>query len=504
MPHDNNTHGAGAHGAPAQAAAATAQAARPARPWPLAAAALLLAAAFVAGAVGTTQAVTRFIGDSVHIIDTAGVAARIVEDYDGAEGIYPGAEVDKAVNVTNTGEADILVRVRVEKRWGGPAPEPASAPAAASPAPAEALPTDSIAIHYNDTMWLYDEADGYFYYRGVLAPGQTTSEPLFTGFSVDPALGNEYQGLSGFITVRMECVQAAGGGASAWGKTHESLGIPEWLPGGREALPARSTFMGGAPADFVFTPEGTDLFGNFKRLMPGETRTQAIEVANAYTRGVEVFLRAEDIAQGADPRLAAAADDGAAAGDGSGPAGDGTPDGSDGAALALLAPSAFTEGQLALIDRLLREHVAVVVTASDGATVYDGPVWGRPDADEPNPHAMRNDISLGFFAPGEERALNVSLQVDPALGNEYQDLMGLIHWVWTAELQEDPPPPPPPPPPPDDPPPPPPAPPEQPKPAPKTGDTAGLVLWASLTALSGAALLLLAVRSRRALPKRPE
>ena len=471
---------------------AVAQAARAARPLPLMLAALLLAAAFVAGAVGTTQAVIRFIGESVHIIDTAGVAARIVEDYDEARGIYPGATVDKVVNVTNTGEADVLVRARAEKRWGTPAgglsleaftggPAATSAP----PVSLAALPTDNITIHYNETMWLFDPADGWFYYKGVLAPGQTTSEPLFASFTVDAGLGNEYQGLEAFITVRMECVQAAGGGIALWGKELSSLGILSYASQLGQLSVTRSTFVGETPVDFVFDPVGTDLFANFKRLMPGETRSQAIEVANAYTREVEIFLRAEDIAQGVDPRALAALDTGAA-----------MPAVPGGEAVSPL----FDTAALELIDRLLREHVVIVVTDASGATVYDGPVWGRPDADEPNPHAMRNDISLGAFAPGEMRTLTVQLQVDPTLGNEYQDLMGLIHWVWTAELQEEPPPPPPPAEPPAEPP----VVPVAPPAAPKTGDVTGIVLWASLMVLSGAALLFLAVYSRRVSSKRPE
>jgi uncharacterized protein YxeA len=46
---------------------------------------------------------------------------------------------------------------------------------------------------------------------------------------------------------------------------------------------------------------------------------------------------------------------------------------------------------------------------------------------------MRNDISLGVFAPGQSKNLTIQLQLDPAMGNEYQGLMGLIKWVWSAQ-----------------------------------------------------------------------
>jgi len=46
---------------------------------------------------------------------------------------------------------------------------------------------------------------------------------------------------------------------------------------------------------------------------------------------------------------------------------------------------------------------------------------------------MRNDISLGVFKTGESKKLTVQLMLDPDMGNEYQNLLGLIKWVWSAE-----------------------------------------------------------------------
>ncbi|MDR2715353.1 MAG: hypothetical protein LBB46_01215 [Coriobacteriaceae bacterium] len=453
-----------------------------------------LLALFIASALGTTMAVVKFVGESVHIIDTLGIKGRIVEEYDRAYNAYPGATVDKVVNVMNTGESDIVVRVKVEKLWGEAVQDanlntskgsPATDAAAGLSAP---YPTDNITISYNDTWWLYDETDGYFYYKGVLRPGETTVEPLFESFTIDAGLGNEFQGLDAFITVKMECVQAGGNGISMWGKTLEYLGVPSYVS--TLALPqtAHSTFVGGVGGgpDFVFNPDNTDLFANFKSLLPGETRAQLIEVKNAFDKTVEIFLRAEDIVQGLDSN---------------GVPGTMTP-GSPG----------YDEETLARINRLLREFATVVVTDEAGRVIYDGPIWGEPYRDASYPDAMRHDISLGFFGPDEMRKLNIQLQLDPSMGNEYQNLLGLIKWIWTAELMEDPPAPPEPPEPPEPPTPPvtpeppdPPEPPVTPEPptppatpaAPKTGDTTNLVLWASLMLLSGLALCWVVMRSHK-------
>ncbi|MCL1797177.1 MAG: hypothetical protein FWG24_02475 [Eggerthellaceae bacterium] len=426
-----------------------------------------LAILFVVSGIGTTFAAVKYIGESVHVIDTAGVNARIVEEYVGAKDVFPGATVDKVVNVQNTGTSDAVVRVKIEKSWGEPlqGTNQALAP----------LPTDNITIVYNDEYWRYDANDGYFYYLGVLKPGESTLEPLFRSFSIASDIGNEYQGLEAFITVKMECVQAAGDGPSLWGKTLEYLGAPTYVSDPGTPIVARSTFTGGEP-NFVFHPENSDLFANFKNLVPGETRSQTIEVANAFDREVEIFLRAENIEQiSNDPET------------------------------------------LARINKLLQEYVSIIVTDESGRVIYDGPIWGNPYGDASNPESMRYDISLGMFAPEELKRLNVQMRVDPSMGNEYQDLLGLIKWIWTAELADDPPPPPPPeepPPPPEEQPPPeepsaveppvvePPAKvsPKTPPPtvAPKTGDTTTIWLWGCLMAVSGLTLgLVLLFQKRR-------
>ena len=347
---------------------------------------ILLAALFIFSSVQTTFAVNKVVTASEHVISMAGVKARLVEQYQQGTTVYPGSSVDKTVNVKNTGNSDVIVRVKVEKAWGETRGADGKVIADAKYA------TDNILIDYNTEYWRYDPTDGYFYYKGVLKPGQTTLEPLLKQFTIDKTTGNEYAGLQADIVVKMECVQAVADGVSVWNKTFTDLGI-NYTPPVVTSPPTTVTFVN-EDNDFVFDPASSDLFANFKNLLPGETRSQTITVKNTYQNqnGVEIFLHAEDINQNiSDPAT------------------------------------------LALVNKLLREYATIVVTDDTGKVIYDGPVWGNPYSDAANPDSMHNDISLGIFAPGQSKNLNVQLRLDPAMDNQYQELLGLIKWVWSAE-----------------------------------------------------------------------
>ncbi|MDR0530540.1 MAG: Cna B-type domain-containing protein [Oscillospiraceae bacterium] len=326
----------------------------------------------VISTAGTTQAAWRVAAPSVHAVDLAGVQGMIVEEYIEASDVYPGATVSKIVNVKNTGQADCLVRVSLAPAWRD-----------------GSLSADNIRLHVNTRYWQL-EPDGYYYYKGVLAPGESTLEPLLNSFSIDEETGNEYAGLTADILVKMECVQAAGGGIALWGKTLGEIGVSYQAQGSSLAA-TKVEFT--SKKEFVFDPETTDLFANFKRLLPGETRTQSIEVANTSGEPAELFLRAEDINQSfaEDPET------------------------------------------LALVTRLLREYATITVTDERGEVLYSGPVWGDPLSGRANPASMSNDVSLGIFAAAQRKTLHVELILAPQLGNEYQGLLGLIKWVWSAQ-----------------------------------------------------------------------
>ena len=347
---------------------------------------LLAAALLVFSTIGTAYAAYKVASDSTNAISMAGIKARIVEKYEPADSVFPGNTIEKIVNVKNTGGGDSLIRVKVEKAWGEERGEDGKLIAN------DAYSTDNINIEYNTEYWFYDQADGYFYYKGVLKPGETTLAPLFEEFTVSEDTGNEYKGLHADITVKMECVQAAFGGVSVWDKTLSDLGI-NYTPDKTVDTVTASILVGGEKG-FAYNPESTDLFANFKNLLPGETRSQIIEVKNmsSFKPGAEIFLRAEDIPQ-----------------------------------------SLAEPGTLEIVNKLLHEYATIVVTDEAGKIIYNGPIWGEPYSPGTNPVSMRNNISLGQFGEDEVKKLNVQLQVDPAMGDEYQELWGLIKWVWTAE-----------------------------------------------------------------------
>ena len=409
---------------------------------------LLAAVMLIVSSTGTAFAAYQAVAPSVHEINLANIRARIVEEYAQTGPVYPGNTIDKVVNVKNTGSGDAVVRVKVEKAWGEARDADGKLIVDSS------YSTDNIRIVYDTSLWMYNAADGYFYYKGVLKPGETTAVPLLRAFTIDKNTGNNYEGLEADIVIHMECVQAAGNGIVIWNKTFADLGIT-YVGGEPAAIVGKVAFTGEGNNGFTFEPENTDLFTNFKRLFPGETRSQTIEVKNAYAGKVEIFLRAEDITQGvSDPET------------------------------------------LALINKLLREYAVIIVTAEDGRVIYKGPVWGEPYGTGTNPGTMRNNISLGVFEAGETRKLNIQLQLDPNMGNAYEDISGLIKWVWSAGWDEgaaEPPPVPP-----TEPPPVPPKKPLLPVSLPKTGDDSlSLWAWASLMAVSAAALVVLAVLNQK-------
>ena len=350
---------------------------------------LLAALLLIVSAVGTTFATVQVVGTNVNVINVATIKAQIVEEYERAEGIYPGNTVAKVVNVKNTGNSDCIVRVKVEKAWGSGRGEDGKL------IPIDpAMSTDNILIEYNTEYWRYDPVDGYFYYIGVLKPDQTTLEPLFEEFKISEETGNEYAGLEGDIFIKMECVQVEANGASVWGKTLTDLGI-EYVPGPKVDITTQAKLTGENPDyEFTFNPESTDLFSDFKDLLPGETRSQTIEIKNETTGHFEIGVKAVPVDQ-----------------------------------------SLATPETLALVDKLLKEYATIVITdETTGRVIYTGPVWGNLGVDPFEYHGktMEHTIPLGTFGPDVSKNLNVQLQLDPVVGNDYQNLWGLIKWEWSA------------------------------------------------------------------------
>jgi hypothetical protein len=324
---------------------------------------------------------------SVHIINMGRLRGEIVEEYTPPTDLVPGVAVDKVANVKNKGDLDMVVRVKITTAWGSE--RGTDGKVIADPT----LSTDNILLGLNDTYWL-DGGDGYYYYKGILKPGEMSAEPLLKWFKVSEETGNAYKNKMADIIVSLECLQAGGNALEeVWNRTYTELGFAS--PGPYNKVTTYVTFVD-PDTGFTFNPDTTDLFANFKDLVPGDTREQLIRVRNAYTTRVMISLKAEFIEQ-----------------------------------------SLATPATLALVTELLREHARIVVTDETRQILYEGAIWGNyENALTPGkPDSMRDYayIPVGIFTPDQVRDLTVALTVSPEMDEQYMDLWGLIKWMWHAE-----------------------------------------------------------------------
>jgi len=121
----------------------------------------------------------------------------ITEEFTPPGTVNPGQSVPKVVEVTNTGELPGFARLLVMAEIiGGDGTVLPGNPGA------EFSFTD-----LNETDWKYG-GDGYYYYLGKLAPGET-SPALFTGVTLADGLGAEYENAGMKIEVKLEAVEVA-------------------------------------------------------------------------------------------------------------------------------------------------------------------------------------------------------------------------------------------------------------------------------------------------------
>lgn len=121
-------------------------------------------------------------------------------------GILPGVSTTKIVEVKNTGDNPVWIRVDVKKdiqlKDG-------------TNADVGLMTMDYDLTHW--TLW----TDGYYYYNERLDAGQTT-EPLFASVSFDEGMTNEYQNCTAKVEVTAYAVQVANNGTTF----RDALGWP--------------------------------------------------------------------------------------------------------------------------------------------------------------------------------------------------------------------------------------------------------------------------------------
>lgn len=175
-----------------------------------------LAVAMVIGCLACTSAGTLayFTAEerAHNVITTGNIDIELVETtnqtdeegnplpFENMDGVMPGTEASKIVQVKNTGGNTAYVRVRVDKVIE-----------LVQGTEGEANP-ELITLNFNTEKWT--QQDGYFYYNETLESGEMT-EPLFTTVSFAGEMDNLYQGSTVKVDVTAFAVQADNNGVGA-------------------------------------------------------------------------------------------------------------------------------------------------------------------------------------------------------------------------------------------------------------------------------------------------
>ena len=123
--------------------------------------------------------------------------------------VMPGTDVTKVVEVKNSGDNPVWVRVSVDKQiiMDEQMDEEADA--------------GLMTMDFDTDNWTVGN-DGYYYYTKPLEAGKTT-ESLFAAVAFDPAMDNTYKNCKAKVEVKAYAVQTANNGTTV----EEAKGWPE-------------------------------------------------------------------------------------------------------------------------------------------------------------------------------------------------------------------------------------------------------------------------------------
>lgn len=345
------------------------------------AAAAVVGVMAVLAVCGAAYGAWKITGKAVNVLTTPTFSNRIEEEYQVPSHVNPGQKVDKIVNVKNDGTTDSYVRVMVTKAFG-------TRNENGEFVKEDGLDPELIQVEYSSSGWTLRD-DGYWYYTDVLKAGETTGEPLLKGYQLSEKADNRYKNKEGEILVTMESIQAGEKAMeNLWGVKEEELGITPYVSGQAESA---TQVVLEANHQLSVKADKTDLFVNFKNLLPGCSRTQTVQITNKDSKSAALFLRAE----AADQEYTSAAD-------------------------------------LEKVQTLLQKYARIKVMQGE-KLLYEGPADGNLTG---KGLSMAKDISLGSFDAGKSEKLTVTLSVDPAMDNSYQSLIGKVNWIFTASGED--------------------------------------------------------------------
>ena len=128
--------------------------------------------------------------------------------FEDTDGVMPGMEVSKIVQVKNVGGQAAWIRVSADKTI--------------QLADGVEGEVDLSLISYDLNTEFWTEKDGFYYYNTILHPSEVT-EPLFTKVIFSETMSNMYQNSKAVIDVTAQATQVANNGTCA----SDAAGWPE-------------------------------------------------------------------------------------------------------------------------------------------------------------------------------------------------------------------------------------------------------------------------------------
>lgn len=358
---------------------------------------ICIAAALVLIAVlsaGVTLAAFTASKETLNIVTFGNVHIALIDEYTKPQaGVIPGQTVNKVVTAKNTGSNTAYVRLKLTKSWWE------------NDLKREDLDPSYIKLNFSNADKWVEGTDRYYYYQLPLKPGET-AENLIDSFSLPKDWDmNGYTNLDGHIDARAEAVQSE----NFTPQVNEEGEIIGWndivVEEAVDRVPQIQKIEGDTGSSVIFqndadkfvTLPSEDLFQGFKGVMPGDTRTQLIDIGNDNDKTAYIYL------------YALQADE-----------------------------NQFADAQQKVIsDELMKLlQVEITQTSADGKTsvIYKGKLYGEDESF--SMYGQPQAINLGGFDKGDRSQFKVELKVPDSLSNRYADAVAKIKWIFTAKLEE--------------------------------------------------------------------